>query len=417
MSETVDEVVNSGPATRSSGLGHRAVVNESLSLSGGVEVDQHGIEQDQIREGGGTGRTLKESTAKLIEQYSRPNARSTDSDGEPIDTDDPDVVPANKTGDNAAAVQATSAGESTVEGEAKAEDTVKEGGEEVVTLKSENARLAEHNRKLLEQVNKVTQRELSEREKALDEAERMYLDDNVGAIRRLIAQALGVNDPSHKDVDEELKGLYVDLTSKELNIPLETSHKAAREALRARQLFARDKRERKAEESEKANRASEDEGTRRAREAAAFIEPKLSKDAYPLLNALSNDFDGMDPGLLVWRVIERETAAGTLDVSLGDAKLIEAASKLIEDHYKQLAEKIVTITKSKDAVPSAAPAVVEASKEASIESKDKKQTITNAQASVAPATPAKKVEGKAVEKPKFRNDKERRAWALRHLPE
>ena len=418
--EVVDEIVTKGPVSRNSGLGHRAVVTETVALDGGTVQDANGIEQETIQDTYRAGRKFSDSAAKLMDKLDAGDGDDAGTEGS-TDPDDAGLVET-----------AAPGAEGTVDAapaEAKT-DAVDQNGNEIEQYKTENVRLIEANKKLLDEmeaVRKAPRAELSPREKALDEAERTYLDDSVTAIRRVIATVLGVEDPNHKDVDDELSMLYTDLTSRELNIPLETSHKAAREAVRARQLLAKDRRERKAEDESKVKRASEDENTRKTREAATFIENRLSTkrtdgtslaDTHPMLMNLAKDFDGMDAPQLIWRAMEQGVKAGKYDPAVGDDNLIAAVAKDIEDHYTRLSERIAK-AKPQPKVDAAKAAPANASEPASNDQRQSKatRTITNASASVAPATPVNKAEpAKTEERPKFKNDKERRAWALRHLP-
>ena len=414
--EVVDEVVTK--SSDRSARGHRSVVTEAVASTGGAAIeDINGIEQETVQDTFKTVKSIRDSTAKLLDKLDAGDGD--DDEGGPTDPDDVglvDAAPAVEGAQDAAPTGAKT-------------DAVDADGNEIERYRAESTRLSEANQRLLQELDglrKAPRGEMSAREKALDEAERTYLDDNVGAIRRVIATVLGVDDPNHKDVDAELSGLYVDLTSRELNVPLEASHKATREAVRARQLLARDKRERKAEEEAKANRASTDDESRKANEAATFIENRLSTkrtdgtsiaESHPLLMGLAESIDGMAPTKLLWKAIEQGVKAGKYDPASGDDNLIAAAAKDIEDHYTRLSEKIAKSKPTKVDAANAAPAV--AVEPASTDQRQSKatRTITNASASVAPATPAKKAEPvKTEERPKFKNDKERRAWALRHIP-
>lgn len=283
-------------------------------------------------------------------------------------------------------------------------------------------RLSQHNAKLLGELEtlraKPARGEASAREKALDEAERMYLEDPVGAIRRLVALATGSADHASKEVDAELTGLYQDLTERELGVALDTAEKSKRESLRTRKLLDRDRRERAAETAKPAEPVAEPESKQTA-EMAAKIAPLLAtgkhSERYPLLMALAPDFDGRKPEELLWHGIKRGIQLGELDANTPDDKLIEEVSKKIETHYQALADKIV-----KARTPATSTATPTQATDATASKVDPPsngvRTITNASASVAPATPpASKPEPATEAPPKYRNEKERRLAIARRL--
>lgn len=414
--EIVDEVVVNGPRPNSANAGRRNshVQTEYIGDRGmPVRVERGGaiVEEDKVSESGRKRTPLRESTQKLVEMIDRGDDPPEEVAGE--DPDDKGLVDP---------VEAAPAEEKAVDAAPSPAD--------VIT--AERDRYAEHNRQLLAELDGVRKApargEPSEREKALDEAERTYLDDPIASVRRLIGTVLGVAHDS-KDVDTELSGLYTDLTSRELNVPLEAAHKATREAIRARQMLARDKRERKAESEATVNRGTQDEESRHTEEAATFIDGRLSTksmtgksiaDDHPLLMQFAEELDGMKPSTLLWKVIQRETKTGVLDPKMPDDQMIPAAAKLVERHYQSLAERFgkarPTLTPTDTAKTDPAKATANASQEQ--RQTPGARTITNATASVAPATsPTKKAAPKQEEAPpKFKTNKERQEWALRHIP-
>lgn len=283
-------------------------------------------------------------------------------------------------------------------------------------------RLSQHNAKLLSELETLRARpvrgEPSAREKALDEAERMYLEDPVGAIRRLVALATGATDHASKDVDAELTGLYQDLTERELGVALDSAEKSKRESLRTRKLLDRDRRERAAESAKPAEPTEAPEAKQTA-EMSAKIAPLLTAgkhaERYPLLMALSSDFDGRKPEELLWHGIKRGIQLGELDGNTPDDKLIDEVSKKIETHYQSLADKIV---KARTPATSTAPPTQATDATASKVDPPSNgvRTITNASASVAPATPpASKPAPNTETPPKYRNEKERRLAIARRI--
>lgn len=419
MAEIVDEVVSDGPTQKTSAgfTNRRAVVNEDFDLSGAPIAGKRGgtgIEDEDLSAHGAarSQRPMKASTLALLDKLEQPETEETE--------------------DEEAPAPAAKAVEPETPAEQKTEETPAPTAE-LDEMRGEFERVSAANRELVERVEQLEKAprgaELSERHKHLVDADAMYLDDSIGAIRKLIAGVLDVA-PDSKDVDAEMKLLYADLTSREIDVPLEAAHKAARDAARTRQLLARDKRERKAESEQQTKRASSDDDTRKADSAAAYITNRLPSiksetgtafaDEFPLLMGLAEHFDGMPPAKLLWKALEREHKAGTIDCAkLGETGALRAVARMIEDHYTSLGDLFAKVkpASSDTAKREAAPSAEQASKE-------KRQgtaarTITNARSSVAPATPpAKKPAAPAAEeRPKFKSKKEAQDWALRHLPD
>ncbi len=413
--ETVDEVVATGPRPNSPGSPRRTVVSETVQAASAAQADVGGTDDD-VREGGHNPRVFKDSTIALLDKLD-----AGDDDVDSAETVvDPDDVGLD---DDAVKVAAKTPAAKPADPNVPPPETkvVDEAAGATDEIRATVTRLQAANEKLLadyEAVKEKPRGEMSAREKAFDDADKMYLDDSIGAIRILMATALGVAADS-KEIDAELSGLYTDLTARELNVPLGETHKAARDVARARQMLARDKRERKAESEAAANRGVEDQDTRKANDCASFIEKQLTplKGSYPLLTTLANDIDGMAPEMLIWRAIERDTKLGILDPKMSDDKMIATVAKSIEDHYDALREKII---KAKPVQPD----TTQPTKTVVTASQDQRQspgarTITNATSSVAPATlPAKKPAPTQEQRPKFKSKKEAQDWALnRHFPE
>lgn len=420
MSESVvDEVVSKRTA---SGPAPRAQIEEAVSTDGSVTQNSN-AEEETVREGGVLGRKLSDSTKKLLEKLEAgKNADDADdaddvpADGEPIDPDDEGLV---APGEGEEPVETTDEGEKTVEEKAPVVDVWQEKA----------TRLESANRELLARIDTMSKSPKSApspRIAALEAAEQAYVDEGpVAAIRKFISVVLDSKDDA-KDVDAELAGLYTDLTARELNVPLEQSHLAFREAARARLALARDKRERKAQ-SDAATQKPEEGGEQPSEQAVTFIDNQLRAksadgkvfaDEFPMLMTMAEHLDGASPGKLLAAVIKREIQVGNLDPKQPDDVLIRTAAQRIEQHYQGLAAKFPKPKTNSDTTKSngAKPAT------AATGSKDQRQptqarTINNASASVAPATSpkTKKIEPQVEERPKFKSDKERRDWALRHL--
>ena len=296
-------------------------------------------------------------------------------------------------------------------------------------LKAERDRYAKANEELvaeLEALRKDKPKPTKQPNKYVVEAEEAYVEDQLTAIRKLIAAAHGIDDLADKRIDDEIRDLYTDLTAHVVGVKPEESHLAKREAARARQLLAREKRERKAEETTAAERAEADAEAKKAESAATFIGNRLSqpqsdgkvlRDQFPLLHKFAKRLDGMSPEALIWRTIQQETKTGKLSAKDDDGLIAEAA-KLVEAHYHALADEFGKAqpvpTQPSTAQPSQ-PTTTSARPEQ--RQQTAARTLTSADASVAPATPpAPKTETPKDKPPSFKNKKAHQEWALRHIP-
>ena len=414
MSELVQEVSSIGGSSRSQGnaAASRPIIEQSVG-SGGTSVVEGSskpvIEQTVAR---GSGPMLSATTREMLENLDKHGSVR-------APAADPNVPAANE--EPKAAPAAAPAKEPTKEPETKpaesAESAKPEPNDE---HRVANERLAARNRELLSELETLrksgSQREPEPRFKALAEAERGYLDDSTGALRKFIAAAIGVDDPAHKDVDAELAGLYQDLTAKELGIELDESKRALREVTRTRQLRARDQREARTQQ-EKPAAAPATAQTDNA-EHVALIGGKLPTIGakYPLTMALAERMHGAKPEALLLRVIHEGFATGEFDPSSSDDLLIEQALKKTETHYQALADDI---GKARPSNSTATPTTADATANQEKAQPQAGRSITNASASVAPATPpAKQPETTTKTEPVYRTEHERRmAIARKHFGE
>lgn len=286
--------------------------------------------------------------------------------------------------------------------------------------KAERERYETANRDLLAELEaeRAKPRTAASRSPMLDTAEESYLDDPIAGVRHYLAAVLGVDKADDPKVEQELRDLYLDLTAKEIGTSPDPAHQAKREAARTRQMWDREKRQRTAKEQEKANEGQQDADAKKADAGAAYIAPRLQQTAsdYPLLTNLAEVFDGMKPEALLWKVLERESKTGRLTITADDDANIAAAAKIVESHYQTLVDRVgkAKPVSNTSTAPADKAAVTSASK-------DQRQghgarTLTTTDASVAPATPpATKPAPKKDEPPKFKNNEERKQWALRHL--
>lgn len=453
--EVVDEVVGNGPQSVRGGgvLSRRQVIEEVVEAGStrAVRTSKTDIEEDTVVDGAPRrSKPLKESTQKLLERADDPDDEATD-DEESNDPDDVgliDKAPAKKAAPAKAAPKEPSKEtlvddedtdehkEAASEGEEDKPEDTEEKAEEVKDekpsdydeIRTDRERLVTANRQLLSELETERKRprsEMNERLKALDEAERIYVDDPIKAYRKFVATVLGVKEDA-KEVDEELSGFYTDLTARELNVPLEQATKATREAARTRQALARDKRERQAESEAKKNQNTESEDSQRTQKGSEFVSTLLNKqingesvrEKYPLLMELSEQLDGLKPEMLIWKVLERDAKAGVIKPDADDLKTLDQVAKAIENHYETVVEKA---TKAKNKKKTDTTKQVEKKPSTEKVSEEQRQqsgtrNLTNAKASVAPAAPpAKKTVEKTEQRPKFKSNKERQDWALRHL--
>lgn len=278
-------------------------------------------------------------------------------------------------------------------------------------LKAERDRVIAANQKLVADLEQARANPTRAPHALLTEAADSYIEDSSQALRKFVAASLGITDPTDKRVDAEIRDLYTDLTASELGVTPDLAHQAKRDAARARQLLEREKRERTAKAEPP---ASQPDAT------ATFIGNRLATAAppekFPLLMALSEQLDGKKPHDLLAEVIRRETKTGRIPVTPDDDAMIAAAAKIVEDHYTQLSDRIASARKPSTVQPTTQP-----SQSASNDQRQQPaaRNLTSADASVAPSktptTPAPKTEEQQPKK--FKSDKERREWALRHIPD
>lgn len=290
---------------------------------------------------------------------------------------------------------------------------------------ADHARLLEHNRRLVaenEQLRASTAPSTSdERYKALDELERTATTEPLQAIRRLIALNAGIADPKDPAVDRLMAGIYSEWTGEELKLQMEPGKRAEIGTERNRLLIERDRRDRAAQEAAR----TAGEGQRRMLEEDAAVGRGLNaqfertnhSSKYPLLMRNAQAIDHVSPGDLLWRTIRHGLKAGEFPADADDGTLIEHYSSKIETYYQGLRDQLA------GAPPSTATPT-----QATVPSTDKQadanqagvRTITNASASVAPASPPVATAAAtppAQSKPvKVREDERRRQLAAKHFP-
>lgn len=427
--ETEDTEVAFSAKSRAGNSGvARGMIHESVDPNtGDVKLlTGKAAEADDVAEGGERPRRFKDSTLALLDKLAE--GGEGEGDEEDVDPDDVGLVEGDEASDDGEDGEGDEGGdgsEETTDNKPNTEEVVNEWQQKATQYEEANARLVAE----LDAARKVKPVQRSEYEQTLVDAYQAYVDEgSVPALRKFVGAVLGAA-PDSKEVTAELAGLYVDLTAEEVGVPLDESQQAKREAARAKLQLARDKRERA--ESEKKTAAPVDSDEERSyAEAGRYIENIITvkngqsetsiSDEYPLMVALAEDFDGYKPGELLARTIKLEVKKGVLTGRESEDVMIRHAARKIENYYDAVLKKADTArqrTQKSDTTKSGNAAAKPASKE-------KRQstgapTINNAKASVAPSTPPKTKQEKQKTKdepPKFKSNKERQDWALRHIP-
>ncbi len=412
--QTVDEVVSVRTNTRGAGggLSARPVEQESASASTGtVKTDRSGMEDDAHSVGGRHGRPLKESTAKLLEQFEKEekDARSaaphdegdadedeTPEDGGGSSDADEGGGDADVAGDAAEGEEAGE-GDGEEEGEADEADPTAEWQAKYATLEQRNVALIDE----LDTARKTPKTQRTERETALIAAEAAYVEEgSIPAIRKFLAIVVGAA-PDSKDVDAELTGVLTDLTARELGVTLDQNQQTLRDNARTRLILARDKREKVEAEKKPAvdNSADGVQYEQAARHVDNLLGTKGQSgtslaDEYPMLMELAENFDGLKPADVLARAIRREIMTGTLDPKTSDIDMVRAVAPKIENYYDAVAKRIEAARAKKIKPGTTTPSVKpKAAVETSTEQRQSTgaRTLTNAAASRAPAKPPKKM--------------------------
>lgn len=279
------------------------------------------------------------------------------------------------------------------------------GDRKPADVKAELDRYLEHNRKLAAELEEARKPKTSAARGKLDDAADTYVDDSVGAVRRLIAHSLGYDDPDHADVTAELTALTSDLTAKQFGVQLDAAQQAARDAAKARQALARDKRSRKAEsdaatndpgksEAEAAKRATEFIGNRLVAQRTGPDGKALPplKEQFPLAAAMAAR-TGRSLEDQIFDAYRRELPTGRFDPQRlhDDDYLISEAGKILEAHYQDLADTLgkarPTPSTAQPKPPATAPAAATSESQGQPQSHGGRTALTAADSSVAPATP------------------------------
>lgn len=275
----------------------------------------------------------------------------------------------------------------------------------------------------LAEARKSGEETAAQRAARLDAAESEYLADPVKAIHKYVASVLGHDDENHDDVKKEVLDLFLDLTSHVGGVTQDPAHLAKRQSDRTRREWEREKKGRAAS-SKKAEEAAAREQRERAVEGViAEVDKTFEKDTekYPHLAALAPLIDGKTPGRVIYELVEAGFRRGEFKVDEhgrpvdSEDVLIAKAAKAAEAYYTKRADPLRSALQPKStAKPAATEKVVPAAQVDREKPRTSKEArVTNADASVAPATPpATKPAPKAIP---LQNDEQRKRHALRHL--
>lgn len=421
MSEIVSEV-SSRPSIGSSPSAARPVISQSVAIGGALsnlpparerggsareaeERSNGGTIEHEVRAGGA--RVLSEGARKLLEVMDRPAAEAPAPVAEEPKTGAAAASP--PAAASPAAQPAATTPPATPPAETPAQPTAAPHAAELERMLAKNRELVEENTRLK---TGSSRRELTPREKALDEIERGYLENPRAAIRRLAALALGHEDTKHADVDAEVKGLLQDLTADDLGVTPDQSHQAMREAARTRHMLAREQRERKAEQetvSKPTNAGPDAEhvtiiGTRLQERQP---DGKTIAEAHPVLKML-----GARPEAALLQIIHNGLAAGEMDPKSDNNTLIQQAIAKVHSYFQTQHQVLAGIYGGATAPSTAQPTAPEIpNKEGQGQAA---RSITNASASVAPATPPAKAETTPQPK-RYRTEEERRKAIVERL--
>jgi hypothetical protein len=293
-------------------------------------------------------------------------------------------------------------------------------------LTAELDRLREHNRKLVSELEtRSAAPALDDRHKALDEIERLTIEDPIGALERLVTLSIGAKDAKDPAVQRFLAGAYGDWTERELKVPMDKAARAAFGTERNKHLIDRDKRDRASGETSAAERAKTAERERVVRDTVTTLDRQLVDgkhgEKFPHLMK-AELLDGITPGQRLFTAIAQGIAAGDWDKVPGDDKLVEHYSAKLDKEYQARDQKLrahyapAPTTSTATPPPASDPSKDKAADAPSKEVQAGARTLTNASASVAPPTPPKETAAtpaKDSKPPTFRNEAERRQYLAR----
>lgn len=346
---------------------------------------------EAIPMGATASRVLKESTKKLLSMQSAEPTKESPKPADPTRTAEPDPA---KQAEPAKSIE-----------QPKPADPPKPAASD-----DAYAKLLDHNTRLVAELDALRRQapSKSEREKQFDEIEGLFVDNPISGFRKVMSMVMGVPEDS-KEIDRHEQFLETELTSKRAKLELTPESEADRKAARTLVAIQREMRARKAEETKQATTPVADPAEEIATQKSSIIGNLLTatkhEEKYPLLMAWSEGVHGVRPERLLWGIIDNGFNTGEFDRSTPDDQLIDQASNKVETYYQGLLEK------AKKPTSTAQPAATAESEGKNPDPPGPKVgTISNAQASVAPATlPATKTPDKKT----YTTEKERRMAIIR----
>lgn len=250
------------------------------------------------------------------------------------------------------------------------------------------ARLAEYNSRLVaenEQYKKsIPPADVMERIKAQDELDRLWVTDPATAYAKQMSRLLGVPE-DHKDINQHAQLFELDLTKKRTGVQLTDDSEAAGKAARTLAAIQLEMRARKADEI-KPPTPQDDPAEKDIGIVAQHIAEAKLADRYPLLMTLTEHDYGVKPERLLWNRISHGIQTGELDPKMTYAQAIDVVAPDLESRYE--AQYQARMSKYNAAKRPSVPAPAANAEEKKPDPPSTAvPTLTNASASVAPATP------------------------------
>lgn len=274
------------------------------------------------------------------------------------------------------------------------------------------ARLAEYNSRLVaenEQYKKsIPPADVMERIKAQDELDRLWVTDPATAYAKQMSRLLGVPE-DHKDINQHAQLFELDLTKKRTGVQLTDDSEAAGKAARTLAAIQLEMRARKADEI-KPPTPQDDPAEKDIGIVAQHIAETKLADKYPLLMSLTEHDYGVKPERLLWNRISHGLQTGELDPRMTYAQAIDVVAPDLESRYEaQYQARMSKYNAAKRPSVSAQAASAEEKKPDPPSSVV--PTLTNASASVAPATPP--AQPAANKKASYQSEQQRRIDIIR----
>lgn len=284
---------------------------------------------------------------------------------------------------------------------------------ELRTTIDRQAKLLEQATGEIERLSKGQTDEIRARVESLRAAEDGYLDNPYQSVRRYVANSLGVKEDDAAAIDEEIDALTRDLIAARHpgTYQLDEATKANRNAALLKRSLTRDR-----QRGEASKRETETQEQRRQADLADRSDQQIiarhlesNKQSHPHLMALAGPLDGSTPEAKVLEAIKTGIAVGHFDPKTPPERLLTMGAELAEKHYRARLDAIQKARPNTDtAAPSPPPVQPAGAADANVKDGTARQshgsrTITNADASVAPAGAVETVT-KTDTKPKSRDE-------------